>query len=241
MGRILILLGVAMIIFSIVAFSSSIMGTIGGAVNSAVNTAISTPNADEYCNPDETLEESQGSSQYTPGQGYASSVQYYCVDDAGNRRDVTGQFAENLLGGMSGIFSSFSSPFRMEYVALFGGGVLALFIGIFVSVSRGRRRFAAAQTMNFDFSSGTPVPGSPSGTRVQMNGQEYVTTPEMANQIRRMQNAVHFTNVVAGTPAAQTTGDLKSRLSQLDEALKANLISQEEYDRLRQQLLDQMR
>jgi hypothetical protein len=232
MGRLLVLAGVVMMSLSIFAIVSGFVTSIGGAVSTAVNTAVSTPDAAEYCEPGERLEQSQGLSVYTPGQGYARSVQYYCVDEDGNRREVTGEFAENLFGGVSGIFSAFSSPLRIEYLALFGLGILSVILGIVISVRRAFR--VQPQPTNFDFS-GAPV-GSPSGNVVQVNGQEYITSPELARRVQNMQNAAKFTTFVVG----QQGGDLTERLRQLDEALKANLITQDEYDRLRQQILNQI-
>lgn len=63
---------------------------------------VSTLSADQttLCDAGERLVEEQGPSEYTPGQGYGRSTQYYCEDEQGNRRDVTGAFVEGLLGTM---------------------------------------------------------------------------------------------------------------------------------------------
>jgi hypothetical protein len=57
----------------------------------------------QFCEEGETYEEANGASTYTQGSGYASTVVMECVDEEGNRRVVTGEFAEANLGAVGGI------------------------------------------------------------------------------------------------------------------------------------------
>jgi hypothetical protein len=90
------------------------------------------------CSPGETLETNTGRSSYTPGQGYAASVQYFCVTAAGDRREVTGAFAQTALSGISALLAGTGAIM----IGIMGGGCvgtvgLVLLVGSFFV--RGRR------------------------------------------------------------------------------------------------------
>ncbi|MCA0457648.1 MAG: SHOCT domain-containing protein [Chloroflexi bacterium] len=174
----------------------------------------------ELCKPGEKLEEEKGASTYTLGRGSASPVQVFCVDSEGNRRDVTGDLANSLVGGIDGIFTGVMSSMMGSFIyyALMGFGLVLTIIGLVIS--RFRRRMnpmsiggAGATVYSTSFGSQNP------GGSVDLN--------QLIQQARQMKTA--------------TSGDLTARLKQLDDALKAGLISQTEYDRARQNILDTLK
>src|SRR5262245_58027719 len=118
MRVLLIIGGIVLISAGLFAMVSGIWGNFGDSIQNITNTAVQGPQAEDLCKPGETLEEEEGQSEYTPGQGNAHSVRYYCLDSSGVRREVTGDFAQDLLSGVSNIFPSLS--FRLEYLALVG-------------------------------------------------------------------------------------------------------------------------
>jgi hypothetical protein len=70
-------------------------------------------------------------------------------------------------------------------------------------------------------------------SNVLLGAQVVGITPQTLDSLRHNQ---HVTTVIPGVSGS----DLSARLRQLDEARKAGLITQDEYDRLRQQLLDSL-
>lgn len=216
MRIVLILAGIVLIM---VGIGSAIGGAFGGIMNMmapamdiAQNYADADDEAAALCNDNETLEKETGASEYTVGQGYASSVVYTCVDPQGNRRDVTGEFAEKMVGDLAGALNfNFSfSPIGLVLPIL---GVVLIFAGLLI---RGRK----AETVDVP-----GVAGSFPGARVMRIDPRTGKAPVDLGQIIR-----------------QNTGgvDLTTRLKQLEDARSQGLISQEEYDRLRKQILDSM-
>lgn len=209
-----------------------IVGGFGGMIWSVVSplTSLSlpsVPSAANLCNEGETLvEETNGVSSYTPGQGYGQSARLYCEDADHNRREVTGDYAEGVMGQVQNIFSMdfFKGGFNPTYIFMIVGGFVLLILSAFV----GRRGGGTVTVLGGQ--------SYPSGTMtVNMGNHDVVTTPEIQ---RILQQAGLQQGKAA--PGAAGSGDLTNRLRQLDEARKAGLISQEEYDRLRQQILDKM-
>src|SRR6266498_3045223 len=104
-GRLLALVGVVIIgigIFGIFRASQSLMGmNLGNTMQVATDAKAREA---QLCKPGEKLEENKGASQYTPGQGYGSPVTMYCVNNEGQKRDVTEQFGNSMVGRVGGIF-----------------------------------------------------------------------------------------------------------------------------------------
>jgi hypothetical protein len=220
-GKLLTLIGIIMLgvgIFGIVR-ANQILPNLGLGNAMSLATDAKAREA-ELCNEGETLEEEKGASSYTPGTGYASSVQVFCVDSAGNRRDVTGDLAENLVSGIDGIFSGVMSSMlgSVIYFVLLGVGIVVTMIGLMIS-----RRRTQPIPMNFGGTGGTVY----TTTFNAQNSGGSVDLNQLIQQARQMKTA--------------SGGDLTARLKQLDDALKAGLISQTEYDRARQNILDTMK
>ncbi len=215
-GRLLALVGVVLMgfaIFGIVRSTQSIPGL--GSVMSVATDAKA--REAQLCKPGEKLEEDKGASQYTPGQGYGSSVTLYCVNNDRVKRDVTAEFANSMVGQVGGLFSGVMSSMMgsVIYFGLMGVGLVLTIIGLIL----GRRRTGTV-------SIGVPVTGSAGFTTytTQASGGA-MDLNQIIQQARDMK-------------AAAGSGDLSTRLKQLEEARNAGLITESEYDRTRQQILD---
>ncbi|MFN8563410.1 MAG: hypothetical protein U0703_17745 [Anaerolineae bacterium] len=123
MGRLLLVLG---IIFVIVGLGSMVVGVTGVGSNflTSITNAV-TPTAEELCKPGERLEQEEGASEYTALEGYRHTVRYFCVNDANERREVTGDFVQGML---SQAFGSIPTMF----IPAIGGCILT--VGIFLAV-----------------------------------------------------------------------------------------------------------
>lgn len=134
------------------------------------------------CQPEETILRDQYSGPSREG-GTSYSMDVYCIDKDGDRRDETGRWA--LLGG-----GAFTIPFLIGLVLLIGGA--------------NRNTGNATPTL---IANGTPVNfGTPASF---------------------------------GTQAPSAGRSLSERLKQIDDARNQGLITAEEYDRLRKEILDE--
>ena len=221
-GRLIALIGIVMIgvgIFGIIRANQSIPGlNLGNTMQLATDAKAREA---QLCKPGEKLQEDKGPSQYSPGQGYGSSVTIYCVNNDGVKRDLTDAFAKNMVGQVGGIFSGVMSGMMgsLIYFGLLAVGIVVTIIGL----ALGRRR--SAQVVTF----GVPGSGSTvySTTFNPQNSAGGFDLNQVIQQARDMKAA-------AG-------GDLSTRLKQLEDARNAGLITQTEYDRTRQQILDTMK
>lgn len=215
MGRLLIFLGILGIIGGVLV---GVLGAFGSgfgfsgfqdAINAAVN---GEETAAALCREGETLETSRGASTYTQGTGWAASVSYYCVDGDGERREVTGEFAQTLFGSVTSAMPGLLGGIGLSaLLSTCGTGLLVL--GIIVAVMRGRRGMQVVTTQSY-------VAGA------DLNSI-------LAARARQMPSATVVSSSASG-------GDLTARLEQLKTAFDKKLISQEEYDRARKAILDEM-
>jgi hypothetical protein len=222
-GKLLALVGIAMIgfgIFGIARASQSFMGiNLGNTMQLATDAKAREA---QLCKPGEKLEEAKGASQYTPGQGYGSPVTMYCVNNDGVKRDVTEEFGNSMVSQVGGIFDNMLPNLMggVIYVVLIPVGVILTIIGLII----GRKR-----TPMVAF--GTPGSGGIVYTTSAFNSQGSGGTIDL-NQV--IQQARDMKAASGGT-------DLSTRLKQLEDARNAGLISQTEYDRTRQQILDTLK
>lgn len=249
MGRIFTGLGIVAIVLGIVgAVAGAFLPTQIGAFIPNI-----TANESQLCQPGEKLVKETGASSYTPGQGWGSAVQYYCVNDAGTRRDVTGQFAQGLVGQIFGALPGVASGmmFSLGATCVLLAGVVLLVTGRLMS----RRR---AEAYSFDLGGGV------SGQVVTVQrGQpaQFSTVVTTTNQADLPPDMQRFIEQVKTNPAkalsefsddfeklagwaqanaANLPTDLTGRLKQLEEARQVGLISQAEYDQLRRDILDSL-
>lgn len=201
MSRLIMIVGVILVVVGIGSMVAGVGGIGTNFVNN-LNDAIN-PTAEELCNPGETLDQVMGAESYSPSTGYGRQVSYFCVNDAGERREVTGSFVQGMLGQ---VFGSIPSMF----IPALGGcvltvGVLFVVIGFILSARRRGINRVTVPAYGFDF------PTNPT------------TTP--APRARQQPQS----------------GDLSAKLRQLDEARQSGLLTEDEYQRMRKEILDSMR
>lgn len=223
-GKLLALIGIAMIgigIFGITRANLAIPNlNLGNTM--ALATDAKAREA-QLCKPGEKLEENKGASQYTPGSGYASSVSMYCVNSDGQKREVTGDFATGMIGQVDGLVSGVMSGLMGSFIyfGLLGVGLVVTIIGLVL----GRRRSSLPVTFGVPTGSGVVYTSSTYNSQNPGGGFDLNQVIQQARDMK----------------AAASSGDLTTRLKQLDEARNAGLISQTEYDRARQQILDTLK
>jgi hypothetical protein len=225
-GKLLALIGIAMIgfgIFGIVRSSQSLMGAnFGNTMQLALDTKAREA---QFCKSGEKLEEDKGPSEYDAVQGhYASSLTLYCVNDNGDKRDVTEEFGNSMVSQVGDIFGGVFSGLlgTAVYFVLIAFGLVFTIIGLLLA---SRRR---AQTVAFG------VPGTGGGigyTTTTFNPQSSGGTIDLNQVIQQARDM----------KAASGGADLSTRLKQLEDARNAGLISQTEYERTRQQILDTLK
>lgn len=199
MSRLIMIVGIVLVVAGIGGMVAGI-GGIGTNFLSTVNDAIN-PTAEELCNPGETLDQVMGPESYSPSTGYGREVSYFCVNDAGVRREVTMDFVQGMLGQ---VFGSIPSMF----IPALGGcvltvGILFLVIGFILSARRRGVTRVTVPSYGFDFPADAPQ------------------NPRPRQQPPR--------------------DDFSARLRQLDEARQSGLLTEEEYQKMRKDILDSMR
>jgi putative oligomerization/nucleic acid binding protein len=203
-------MGKWMLLLGIVLMGVAIVALVMGLSNSPQTTAIS---QSLVCKPGEKYVEELGSTVTEGTRTLGREFFAYCVGDG--RRDVTPQ-AFAVKAGM----------FAVPFVA----GLLLFIFGIFVMTWRGSRA-VMRQVISAAGSPVTPVivtrqPAS----KIVVNGQEVDAVPPEVDKILK--------GMFGDT--MQNRGNLADRLRQLQEARDAGLISSDEYERVRQQILDSM-
>ena len=188
-GIVLLLIGTAGVIFGMVGIPLQFTSTIFQAV---------TPTAAELCNPGETLDEVRGAEEYTALEGYRRSVRYFCVSDAGVRREVTGSFVTGMLSEALRGLGVFAIPLLSSCLCTVG--IFFTVIGALLS-----RRKAMLAVNNFAFP------------------EDFGTSPASASR-----------------QLPPTSAALTHRLRQLEDARRSGLISEDEYQRLRREALDNL-
>ena len=134
----------------------------------------------------------------TPGKDLKITGLFACVDDAGNRRDITADVMQSAFGEIANVLPSWATT-SIVAAFLFCLGLPILLLGVVL------------------FLFGQPSPPVPIGLSAS-------PTP----------------NINTGQ-TNHPSGSFTDRLQELEKARQQGLISQDEYDRLRQQILDQMR
>jgi hypothetical protein len=230
-GRVLVVIGVVLVLVGI-----------GGAVASSIFAtpflALSPPDRAALCAPGERLVEDGSASTYTPGQGNRRSVRMFCVDDKGARREVTGDFVEGLIGRIFGSIGGLGSIVVAALLSLLAAlGVVLIIVGAILAARRARGGIASALAANARFAAASPQvvvrmsDGTTTTTNLGALGSGGLASV-VAQAVQRAQE------IGAAHPGG---GNLADRLRQLAEARAANLITQTEHDRLRDEILRAMR
>ena len=174
LGFVLIFAGIGGMAFS---FVSNAMGSVSGIVDLAVNHQTA---ARKACNANEHLQVEQGPEEYDPvNQTYGRPTQYYCVNAAGVRRDVTGAFVNNLFGQIGGIFSG--GGLQLPWLALSGFGFVLIVLGLLI---RRRRPDTPVGVQSYPSLAGSPDAPSTSFSFPAGGSAQTFTVPSGSGQPR---------------------------------------------------------
>lgn len=212
MGRFLILLSIVMMIGSIVYFIWVLQGPNNNQVGSFLSGLV--------CEENEKLTQQTGAyvGEYGSSTGLTVNgreTAFYCVGLEGEQRNVTGKTAWIIGGG-------FAVPLVLS--------IILMIVGI--------ARAASSATRNIYSSLGGVTPIGTPGVSVYSMGSNTpysrdTVPPEVLSQVNRALDN-------AGLSQISGSGSLSERLRQLEDARKQGLISQSEYNTLRQSILDSM-
>lgn len=194
MSRVVMFLGIILLIIGTIGV---IIGVIGVPLQFASTIfQAGTPTAAELCNPGETLDEVLGAEEYTALEGTRRAIRYFCVNDVGERREVTTSFVTGMLGDALRGLGVFAIPFLSSCICTVG-----LLFTAFGAIFSRRRAMLAVN--NFAF-------------------------PE------------DFDTTTASRQPSAASAALTNRLRQLEDARRSGLISEDEYQRMRQEALDNL-
>lgn len=231
MGRFLVFLGLIGIFAGVggIIYSSFIPFTNNDIAESVTNIE---EKARAMCTTNEELLVEAGSSTRTTSSTTGTTgrtILYYCVNDAGNRRDITGEVIGDTVGNaVNATFGSLGSVFASSLVWM-GVIVFSTFIVILGGMMSARHRMRTGGIGGRGFM--ITVNGRP----VQM-GQANMQHPTNMAQVGQMMNQM-LDNM---QKSPQPSGDIAARLQQLDQLYNSNLISREEYEAARQKILDDL-
>ena len=222
MGRLLVILGIVAIVGGTVGIVVTSMRGVGDLV-SAVNPGAIDARAQDLCKTGEELQTEQGPETYDVDTGWGRPIYYYCVNAAGERREVTDQFVSGLFtdttGGVMSLFSGL-----VLWIVLICAGPVLIVLGTFIGIRRSRRSGGMEGLVQVPAMGviGSGDPGDPGGM-----GRRNTGWAVPAKQ--------------AAPPAQSGDGeDLATRLKKLEQARDAGLISQDAFDQLRKQMLDEL-
>ena len=235
MGRLLLILGIPVMIIGILGMTLGPFlngGVFGSSSKSVINTATNLDQtAATFCSEGETLVTEQGPSVRT-GTSTTSTghtVLYYCESANGERRNVTQQANNTLISGVGDVLSDLGSfmPFRLEFVGAFVIGLIMTILGGTMmrrSMVKRLLESGGVASVQWDVNQMTP--------RVVISQRSQTLRHDSAQSLIDQINQ-------AVSRSSQTTGaDLTTRLEQVEQAYQKRLISQEEYDHLRKEILD---
>lgn len=227
-------------IFGILLLLVGIIGGIAGAALPFINPPalnVDPQAMQDLCGPGERVVEETGSSSYTPGMGYGSTAMIYCVNDAGDRRLVTGDFVQRLFGNIPGFAGGLFASIGLTTIcfSLVPIGVIMIVFGLLLNPNR-RRVMALKQYYTVG---GTPIGGAPvGGTSIggMPVGFGYGAAPSDAFPI-----AASAGGDASGDPfyaaATQTLYDkaapVANRLQALETAYQGRLVTPDQYERMK--------
>jgi hypothetical protein len=218
MGRILVVIGVLMLAAGVIV---PFAGSFGFLTNMGQISEIVTADEAELCNDDETLETESGpaSRTSTDDMTMGRTVLYYCVNEEGERRDVSETFISDMMSETGGILGGVGSMLTSGLAAtgLSMGGVALIVVGVLMTVRTRPRvvnQFGQPVT-RIDLRGGnSPVGTSPFGN------SPVGAPPSSANPTQTPPNA------------GGMQGDVIDFVrDQLDTAYRNGQITREDYDR----------
>lgn len=229
------------------------LALIGAAVVALVATAAQNVNespaladllTQAFCQPGERVEQTYSGIGSTSGSGFMINnryVYYYCINDAGGAREITGQVVTLIM-------TAFIGPLLL--------GILFIVWGSIGMARRATRRaFAQLDSLGGAVITQAGADGQPvvirtggaggrgvTHTVVSVSGQTLDSANLPPETARMMQQLLDGLSGAGFNAAAMNSGDdLADRLEQLKEARDKGLISGDEYERVRQQILDSLK
>jgi hypothetical protein len=209
------------ILLIVIGFAALFAFTIIAPEVRAQNESVATLQNALFCNPGEKYVEVLGgrvTDSFGRNAGRAFSA--YCEDSEGQQRDATGRSVAIMAG-------AFAVPFLLG---------LSLALGSLIAMFRRGSKPAATNAFPTTILATQSGEGFSQVSVVTVTGHQVDSLPPEAAEVIRQ--------VLGGFQASASqfamSGDLASRLRQLQEARDANLIYEDEYNRLRQQILDAM-
>lgn len=178
-----------------------------------------------HCRPGETIRQTFGGASSINFRVNGRAVAYTCINDARVERDVT-------AGVMLTIFAGFGVPLVTAILFIIWGAV--------GHTRRAARRLLA--TDDLGTFSGAVLAGDDgrvtfrTGSRDRDTVQPANLPPAAARLVQQLLEGMSS----AGLNAAVSGGDLADRLEQLQEARDRGFITEDEYQRLRQRILDSL-
>ncbi|MEZ4669221.1 MAG: SHOCT domain-containing protein [Anaerolineae bacterium] len=224
-----IVLGVVLIIAAVVFLIIAVVVPV--VPNTADNKAIDDFMARILCNPGESLVREQYVTRDSDGTGYSATI--YCINNERQRREATDKW---ILGSMA-IFG-ISLCAGIAFI-IWGSMRAARSVQTTVYATSGSKvgqpGVTVQQFSSFGDSS-SPIDGLEineggikfGGMEIRMDS---LTSERVQTLRQQMQSAMQ-----SGTGS----GDLSSKLRQLQEARDAGLITGDEYERLRKEVLDNL-
>jgi len=223
MSKLLLVLGILLIVVSVPILLIGIMDT----ENSPIGTLLEST----ACNsPEKLVVETTYYSM--PNGESGQNYTYFCEIEPGQRRDVSGQ-AFIIIGG--------------SFIIPFGLGMLFTFIGawgVARKTSKNLQKNMDEYFIKYPQAQGGGGQGEYSLGGNSMTGSETVIDlrghrGNIPPQAQEILNSV-LGNVSSATIQGQGDNSLSSRLKQLAEAYENDLITKEEYDKVRQSILDSL-
>lgn len=166
------------------------------------------------CEADETLGLQQRNMLTSTGSG--QTIDFYCVDSEDDERDVTHAAIPVLI---------------VVFVGLLVSGIIAFIVGVNLIAWRATRQISGFWGGQ-NFGSMSAQQGSIMDLRDGVYQQYQTQNPEEMHSI--------FDRVFSQVGQAFKQDSLSERLQQLEDARQKGLISQAEYERVRQSILDNM-
>lgn len=143
LGVILLLLGGCGLVFSFLAPVLNLGGMFNPATT-AIESAFEGPQAAELCNEGEEIITERGESEVGPSIEFRRTERVFCVDAEGNRREVTAEYAGDVIGGVLQTLPGFFGSLGLGLCASFllTAGVILFAIGWLISRQRKTQEFS---------------------------------------------------------------------------------------------------
>ena len=216
MSKLLLILGIALIIVSVPVLLIGILGTEDSPVGSILESMA--------CKSPEKLVVVKNNYSMPNGE-HGQTSNFYCEIEPGQRRNVTDTVVVAMI---------------VAFLIPFGFGMLFTMVGSTRLARRRAKNFSAdmAQYANlanfadtFQMGQGLDV----QETVIDLRGKKGNISPQAQQVIDNF-----FGGVATTVKQTQDGNTLSGRLTQLEEAYENDLISKEEYDKVRQAILDSM-